>query len=387
MKKRILIDGTPILGASGTRGIGRMACDLLLGLESLRDEWQRDLDVRVITDLAWNGGTVHASPGAAAELLFAARGREGKPFIRKRRHVLDGVAAQEGADLLHLVEAIGVPLTRKVPRMVTCHDLIPLRMPYEVNGFWPRRLLQKPADAWRYRSAERVVAISRKTARDVEGLLDIDPAKIDVVPNGIDLGQWTSQPLPTDGERLRALGLGSRPFVLYVGWCDTRKDVPAMLRAVEAADVQLVWVGKLNEWDHRRIRLHLLRTGVSPSRVHFTGFASTPDLAVLYRHALAHLFLSRLEGFGLSVAEAMASGCPVILARDSGADEVGGEAAFAVEQGDWRAASDAIRRLRDDPSERTRRHDAAVARARTFGREEMARGYLAAWRRGLGQGA
>ena len=382
MTRRILIDGTPILGASGTRGIGRMACDLLLGLEAIRDEWT-DLDVRVVTDLAWNGGTVHASPGAAAEHLYARRGTRGKPFVRLRRLMLDFVAAQERADLLHMVEAIGVPIARSAPRTVTCHDLIPLRMPYEVNGLWPKRWMQKPSDAWRYRSAKRVIAISRKTAADVEGLLGIDRARIDVVPNGIDLGQWSPTPRSDDHARLAALGI-SEPFALYVGWCDTRKDVPAMLRAAHTAGVKLVWVGRLNEWDHRRIRMHLLRTGVPAAAVQFTGFASASDLAVLYRHALAHLFLSRLEGFGLSVAEAMASGCPVILAKDSGADEVGGEVAFAVEPGDHRAAAEALRRLLADPTERARRRDEAVARAQRFDRREMARGYLEAWRRALG---
>jgi len=382
-RKTIVIDATPILGSSGHRGIGRMAYDLLHGLEAIRDEWRDDLDLRVVTDLSWTGGTVDREPGAAAEKVYATRGREGKLLVHRRRLLLDSVVEREGAHLLHMVEALGVPLTRRVPRVVTCHDLIPLRLPDEYLGYGAKRIVQRPADTFRYRSAERVVAISRRTADDVRTLLHVDPAKIDVVPNGIDLAQWTSTVPSTDAERLRALGLGDRPFVVYVGWRDRRKDLPTMVRAVTEAGVDLLWVGQLNARDHRLIRWQMFKERVSLDRVRFAGFVSTPDLAVLYRHALAHLFLSRLEGFGISVAEAMASGCPVILAQDSGTDEVGGDAVFAVPQGDAGAAAAAMRRLLSDPSERTRRHDIGIARAHEFSRDAMARGYLGAWRRAL----
>ena len=124
--------------------------------------------------------------------------------------------------------------------------------------------------------------------------------------------------------------------------------------------------------------IHWLQSRQPPSPLLHTG--SGDDLAILYRNALAHLFVSRLEGFGISVAEAMASGCPVIVAKRSGADEVGGDAVLKIDQGDHVAAARGIVRLASDPAERARLTAAGLSRARVFDRASMARGYVHVWR-------
>lgn len=387
--RTVVFDATPLKGGSGHRGIGRFIYDLLHGLSATRDEWGRDLRVRVVHDLDWRGGAVLDDPAEAAERLFAARGSAGSSLVHLRRLQLDRTARRNGADLLHMPEALGTPVTNLVRRVLTCHDLIPLRMPQEYLSHPADRLMQPMVDARRYRNAARIVAISERTRTDLHEVLHIPSASVDVVPNGIDLSHWSPVHAKTDAERLAAMGVGKRPYVVYVGYWDDRKDVPTMLRAVHQArrstDVELVWAGHFTARDMEKLRRYLARHGVLDAfaEVRMTGFVSADDLAVLYRHAQAHLFLSRLEGFGLSVAEAMASGCPVIVAKNSGADEIGGDAVIAVPQGDAHAASEAIVRLGRDPEERRRRHDAGLARAAQFGRTSMARGYVDVWRRVL----
>jgi glycosyltransferase involved in cell wall biosynthesis len=385
MKRTVVIDATPLLGSSGHRGIGRVVYDLLHGLEELRSEWD-DLDLRVVTELGLRRGPVTDRLGEAAEQLFANKGTQGRALMRKRRFALDGTAADAGAQLLHVTEAFGTPLTHRVPRLITVHDLIPLRMPREYLQPGPERWIRKSVDLRRYTAGTRLVAISQRTRNDVIELLKIPEDRIEVVPNGIDLSFWSSEAAPTDPERLHSLGI-TRPYVVYAGYWDHRKDVPTMLRAVAAArksiDVEMVWAGQFSERDQRRLRSYLRSEGLEDElpRVRFPGFVSAPDLAVLYRHAVAHMFVSRVEGFGISVAEAMSCGCPAIVARGSGADEVGGDAVITIEPGDYPAAARAIVELQGGKHEALRAR--GLERVREFSRVEMARGYLAAYRRAL----
>lgn len=380
--KTVLLDATPLRGSSGHRGIGRFIYDLLHGLAATRDEWS-DLRVRVVQDIGWQTLELEDDPAVAAEVLFAARGTASASLPHRRRLVLDRAADALGADLLHLTEPLGTPITHRVVRVVTCHDLIPLRMPQQYLD--PvERMLRPTVETRRYRLADRIVAISRNTRRDLCEILGFPGRRIDVVPNGIDVSQWQKSGA-TDDARLRALSLGQVPYVVYVGYWDERKDIPAMLRAVAEANkkmpIELAWAGHFTERDQRKLRQYLAAEGVLEllPLVRFLGFVTADDLAVLYRHAHAHLFMSRLEGFGLSVAEGMAAGCPVIVARESGADEIGGDAVLAVNQGDSSAAACALLGLRD-PAERARLRARGLVRAAQFDRETMARGYINVWR-------
>src|SRR4029079_12581403 len=113
----------------------------------------------------------------------------------------------------------------------------------------------------------------------------------------------------------------------------------------------------------------------------FVGFVAERDMPGLYRRAVAHLFLSRLEGFGFSVVEAMAAGCPVIVARGSATDLVAGDAAIIVDADDPGAAGRAIVELASDPRARQSRIDLGRERARFFDRNRMAREYADLYKR------
>jgi len=118
--------------------------------------------------------------------------------------------------------------------------------------------------------------------------------------------------------------------------------------------------------------------------VRFLGFVADADLAALYRAAVALLFLSRLEGFGLPVAEAMAAGCPAIVSRASGSDEVAGDSGIVVDADDTPAAAKAISRLARSPEHRAELGRRGRARVPTFDRREMARGYVKSYLAALG---
>lgn len=381
----VLFDATPMLDTSGQRGIGRVIQDLLHGLAETRDEWRSSLEVMAIFDLGFRGDALYTDDlRAAAVATEAARGTAIDHAVWPRRLGLRGAARHARAAMVHLPEARGTPWALPCRSLVTCHDLIPLRFSRDYLGGAYARMKRKAIELRRFHHATRIAAISRKTKDELRELLGIAPTKIDVVPNGIDLSRWSPAPLADDRARLGALDVGRRPYLLYVGYCDARKGISAMLRAlVELPPIELVWAGNLLPNDVERIRAEATALGVV-ERVRLLGFVRDDrDLAALYRGALCHLFLSKLEGFGLSVAEALASGCPVVLVRGSGADEVAEDAALAVDPDDSAAAAAAVRSLERDPSLRARLVARGLSRVRLFDRRAMARGYVEAYRRTL----
>jgi glycosyltransferase involved in cell wall biosynthesis len=159
--------------------------------------------------------------------------------------------------------------------------------------------------------------------------------------------------------------------------------IQALVEARRSLDIELVWAGKLPPRELERFRNEAERAGVG-DRVRFIGYAPDPDLAALYRGALAHVFLSVLEGFGLPVAEAIAAGCPAIVVRGSGCDEITGEAGYIVPPNDAPAAARAIVEVASDPEGRARRIRLGRERAHRFDRRQMARGYVENWLTMLG---
>jgi glycosyltransferase involved in cell wall biosynthesis len=238
-------------------------------------------------------------------------------------------------------------------------------------------------DWHRYRMPSRIVAISEKTRSDLS-MLGVAPSRVDVVPTGIHMDQWSPTAQPDDeARRTKHVPSGTR-YLLYVGYCDHRKNVRGMMETLAKArrdePLELVWAGDLPPPQLAAMKKLAREIGVEDS-VRFLGFVADPNLAALYRGATALLFLSRLEGFGLPVAEAMASGCPSIVCRSSGSDDVAGEAGLVVDSDDIPAAADAVLKLCRSAELRANLAKLGLARVGRFDRRAMARGYVESYLR------
>ena len=110
---------------------------------------------------------------------------------------------------------------------------------------------------------------------------------------------------------------------------------------------------------------------------------SDPDLAVLYRSAVAHILVSRLEGFGLTIVEAMASGCPVVTTKAGSLAEVAGDAALVVDPEDHAAIGTALARLAQEPKLRAECISRGRERAPRFSRRAFAKETAGVYRRFL----
>ena len=188
--RTILFDLTILATETKVRGIGRYLSELARALGKATAGSQA-LRVRFLERADWTGeGVVSDDAETAIARLVEREWRDPRHFwaYRQRFGMARAVRAK-GIDLVHVGYGNARPLGRiDCPRVVTCHDLIPLLYPDRYADWqegWGRG--RRWLDEQRYRGADHVIAISQATADDLVRLLEIPARKISVVPNGIDL--------------------------------------------------------------------------------------------------------------------------------------------------------------------------------------------------------
>ncbi len=220
-----------------------------------------------------------------------------------------------------------VPVVTRVPRVVTVHDLTFHRLAarYSRGRRAYYRLLARAATM-----ADRLIVPSKAVAGDVVRYLGYSPARMRVVHEAARAGLAPATEGEVNGLR-RRLGI-ERPYVLCVGTAEPGKRAVDALRAVallreDGSDAGLVLAGKEGRLS-AALRGEALRLGVD-DRVVFAGYVPDADLAALYTGAVALVFPSLYEGFGLPPLEAMACGTPVIAtSRPAMAEVLEGGAIF-----------------------------------------------------------
>lgn len=257
-----------------------------------------------------------------------------------------------------------VPRGLPCPSVVTVHDLAFLRYPETV-----------PVNRYRYLSAElrssvkraaRVIAVSETTKQDLIDLLGVDPAKIRVIPLGVD-GRF--RPL-SDGElaAFRDRHAIRRPFVLAVGNLEPRKNLPRLLDAFAAVskvlEYDLVLIGA-EGWLTGELSETLTRLRLG-DRVQMTGFVDDRELPGWYSAADLFVMPSIYEGFGLPVIEAMACGTPVIASSAASLPEVTNGAAVLIDPFRTDALARAMMLLARDRAAKKSFRQQGIARAATF---------------------
>jgi glycosyltransferase involved in cell wall biosynthesis len=242
-------------------------------------------------------------------------------------------------DVVH-VAGMAMP-PRSAPLVVTVHDLGFLHEPEHVTRHG-LRFFRRAIDLAR-READIVVAPSQATIDDCIAH-GFDRGRLRLVP-------WGVHPVETsmdEVERVRRHHDLHRPYVLFVGTVEPRKNLRTLVEAFLMADMEntdLVIVGPQG-WNESLERIGERGRG----HIRTLGFVDQADLPAVYKGADVFCLPSLREGFGLPVLEAMSQGTPVITSASTSTQEVLGDAGLVVEPTDARALAEALETMLTDRS-------------------------------------
>jgi len=246
-----------------------------------------------------------------------------------------------GTDLYHAMAFVS-PLILPAQSVVTVYDLSFIHYPQVLTT--ARRLYLRMFTALSCQRAQRVMAISESTARDIHESLGIPRDKIDVAACGYDEDRFMPLPQAAIDTFKQRMGLPDR-FWLFVGTLEPRKNLITLIEAyarLPAHERLPLVIGGGKGWLYNEIFAAVARHQLTDS-IRFAGFLEADDLPLWYNSAETFLYPSIFEGFGLPVLEAMACGTPVIVSDASSLPEVVGEWGYKIPPRDIDAWADALR--------------------------------------------
>jgi glycosyltransferase involved in cell wall biosynthesis len=287
--------------------------------------------------------------------------------------------------------------------VIFMHDLIPYIMePYylwsystaRLNGRSCKSSLKAAFKRKQYitkvrincKRAQTIIAVSENTKADLIKYAGAKSNKINVVS----LGASIDKKLPQDekislydyettawGSTRSKINLTRKPFVLFVGGVDARRQIVELITAynnlrARGVNLSLVLAGDcldgLENIKNETLKKYLEDNTSYNNDIHLMGYITEEERNWLYSHALVFVFPSLYEGFGLPVLEAMGYGTPVITYKDTSIQEIGGDA--AIYANNYASIAKSIQTVIDNPKLRQEISDKSLAQSRKFNWEK-----------------
>ena len=257
------------------------------------------------------------------------------------------------------------PVLGRRPIVATVFDLIPeIIQGNKLIGRCRRKLLK---------DATHLIAISENTKRDMMRFYGVPGEKITVIP----LGFLKQEGCAAINPPIRS------PYVLYVGRREVYKNFTFFVKAIapllKTTDLALFCTGGQFDASERALFKELGIEGKVQQR-----FMDDEQMPSLFRNALAFVYPSIYEGFGLPILDAFSAGCPVILSNCSCFPEVGGDAALYFDEGDAGTLCNHVKRLMKDESLRKELIERGLERAKLFTWETCAEKTAEVYRKACG---
>lgn len=341
----VALDGTPLTEPTG--GIARYTWELARSLaESFPDDqyWLlSDQPFAMPVDRPFN---LHSGsrPASAIDRRWWLWGLQRE---MDRRHI----------DIFHGTDfsVPYVPMGR--PNVMTVHDISPWGHTSAEWNHSSSRVHWRTPQLLRLGIVEAVITPTEAVRKEVVESFQLSPESVIAVPLA---ARDMFHPVQVDAPEA--------PYLLFVGMIEARKNIARMVdawqRLRERFPVELWIVGRVREGFEPPEEVPGLR---------YLGSVDDADLPALYSGAVACVYPSLYEGFGLPVLEAMQCGCPVITSRDPAIVEVSGDAVVHVDATDTAALSEAMTLLVQDRDRRTLLRERGLRRASAFNWRETAR--------------
>lgn len=239
-----------------------------------------------------------------------------------------------------------------IKTVVTIHDLIFLRYPKLYSALDVK--IHKNKFKYACENADKIVAISEQTKKDIIHFFGINPEKITVIYQGcseIFKRDFTE----TEKNKLKkSLNLPSQ-FLLNVGTIEERKNIFPVIKAIKGTKIPLIIVGKKTKY-FTKINQYLIENQME-EQVKVLHNISQKELALLYQLATIFIYPSIFEGFGIPIIEALYSKTPVITTKGGCFAEAGGLNSVYVDCFDVQNLSLEINKLFNDIELRTKMGD------------------------------
>lgn len=295
---------------------------------------------------------------------------------------IQDIAVSEGADIIHFPYNWSFPFNKKIPSVLTIHDVIPFTF-REAMGWYRNVFLYKPGIRQACRLNTMIATVSEFSKFDIVKKVGAQAEKIRVIPNGL------RQPSPPDENIDRELdqryGL-ENGYILNVGGIHERKNINGLINAFAKLVEQEGYPGKLvitgsvsgapyQEQMKKIIDTTLVDTEMQ-DRVVFTGFIPDTELDSLLRRAAMLVYPSFYEGFGIPILEAMRVRTPVITSNLTGMSEVAEDAAILIDPQDTNQITAEMLHLLNDQQLRETLADKGEERAASYSWQRTSELYL-----------
>lgn len=271
------------------------------------------------------------------------------------RQLKMGKDAQKlGADIFHGLSG-ELPLKweqKPIKKIVTIHDLIFVRYP-QYYSFFDRKIhfwkFKKAADM-----ADKIIAISEQTKRDIVEFLKVPESKIEVIYQGCHQA-FKEQQSPEQIQAAKDKFRLPERFILNVGTIEDRKNLLNVVKAISGTGIPLVVVGRKTKY-YQKIESFLKKNKME-QQVLFLEGVSMDELAIIYKLADIFVYPSFFEGFGIPVIEALFSKTVVVTSNTSCLPEAGGKDSVYVDPDNDSDIKAKITFLWENESERKRREE------------------------------
>lgn len=261
----------------------------------------------------------------------------------------------------------------KCPTVVTIHDVFSV---LQSQDFAKPEFREKKTRRYRelMKRADRIICVSEAVRRDVLGTLQPDPLKLRVV---YEAGGEGFQPRPAaEVEAVRTKYKLDRPYFIFVGSINRRKNVTAMIEALALArqrlkqDLLFALAGR-SGFGGEEIRSAIAKSSCAGA-IRLLGYVPDEDVAALYCGAQALLFATLYEGFGIPVVEAFACGCPVIGSTAGSLPEIIGDAGLLADPQSVDSIAAQIEKMAGDAALRSACIEKGLRRAQDFSWDKTA---------------
>ncbi len=333
-----------LLVSPTVRGWNRYTINLLQALAAL------NIEIFLYSDQPLHTSHLKKLPKNSYQVCISPSMR----YLFWEQYWLPKQCEKDQIDVLHCPMNFGLPWFSSCPCVLTLHDAID-QVYY--SQYQPRYQNFKLADVqtklyhWVARNrATHIITVSQYSKQDIIKHLDIAEDKITVIYEAAE-ANFHKQINQEQRGQIRSKYQLKLPYIFYVGGWEKRKNIPFLLQAFAAANLQgidLVLAGGKDE--ERSPLLQLAKLLGMENRLQLLGWVDDADLPALYSEAMCFIYPSEYEGFGLQLCEAMAVGCPVLAAKATCLPEVLGDGGETFSLSTTEELANLLQRLTDNHS-------------------------------------